>query len=254
MKRILNTFSQKWPEYIIEALVIVASILGAYALDNWNEERKEEKQEREYLLSMSEDLESQMTIIERQLDFEKTCNSMLNFILDKGVLNLRNENPDTLVLLLNDLRTRTTFQSIDPTFEDLKSTGNIRLISRPGLKKKVIFYYQELERIERIILSNNEKFVDDTYNNELLKSGLIPIISNTSKIFDRSRLSGIAIHTRKLFDLALRKLDDPENLQTITNLINVRASTPLGHIYILEGLSANTTDLIAMIKDETNIK
>jgi hypothetical protein len=37
MKRIIILFKQKWPQYIIESVVIIASILGAYALDNWNE-------------------------------------------------------------------------------------------------------------------------------------------------------------------------------------------------------------------------
>jgi hypothetical protein len=56
MKRILKTIKKKWPEYLIESIVIVASILGAYALDNWNENRKGKIQRAELIESLLIDL------------------------------------------------------------------------------------------------------------------------------------------------------------------------------------------------------
>ena len=56
MKRILQTLSQKWPEYLIESIVIVASILGAYALDSWNEQRQREEKLQALFEKVKDDL------------------------------------------------------------------------------------------------------------------------------------------------------------------------------------------------------
>ena len=52
MKKILETLRLKWAEYLLEILVIMIGILGAFTLNNWNEDRKQEVKDREFLISL----------------------------------------------------------------------------------------------------------------------------------------------------------------------------------------------------------
>lgn len=56
MKKLLQTLKEKWAEYLLEILVITIGILGAFALNNWNESRKAEIAEKQLLSSMLDDL------------------------------------------------------------------------------------------------------------------------------------------------------------------------------------------------------
>jgi len=56
MKRIIETFKQKWPNYILEVIVIACGILLAFGLNNWNDNRKLNIRELETLREVRSDL------------------------------------------------------------------------------------------------------------------------------------------------------------------------------------------------------
>ena len=64
MKRILTTLSAKWPEYLLEVFVITIGILGAFALNSWNESVNQKKETAKIYAQIESDLEFTLTEIE----------------------------------------------------------------------------------------------------------------------------------------------------------------------------------------------
>ena len=130
-----------------EIAIIVVGILLAISLDNCNDARIARRTEHEYVTRLAEDLRTDTTtfnFVDRALGRKAAALTFSDSII-KGVAAL----PDTLMFLQalvlgsnfswNQPRVRTT------TFEELQSTGNLRLLRDQKLRTQVVRYYTSAE-------------------------------------------------------------------------------------------------------------
>lgn len=170
MKRIFQTLSQKWPEYLLEMIVITAGILGAFALNNWNEGRKAEQTLVEYLQNLKLDFLSDTAHISalegmsiQRRDFADQILSHLDNLpteIDSGQVAMALER----VAFTHD------FHPSMATYKQMLSSGTLSLLKSDELIKSLTYYdsrvltnfkieernVQSLERIDELIL----KYVD----------------------------------------------------------------------------------------------
>lgn len=146
MKRILSTLSQKWPEYLIESFVIVASILGAYALDNWNDNRMDRQKEQQIIEQLTEDYEANLVQLEQKITMRNEIIAASQSIL-KAVDNPTYIQRDSLLRHMSYLIIDPTFDPID---NDLISSGSIRLLRNEKLKRLLSNWSSDIIAVQEI--------------------------------------------------------------------------------------------------------
>jgi hypothetical protein len=156
MKRLLSTLSQKWPDYLIEGAVITVSILGAIALENWNDDRKDRIKEKVFL----EEIHDEFT--QNRAQFDSIVNKhKINY---EGCLRMTDQMPFSSSTRLdqNDLDNlyqSYTFNPSQSSIRALMNSSSFDLISNKKLRKLLVSWpdmiadYQE----EEVMLTNFQK-------------------------------------------------------------------------------------------------
>lgn len=146
MKRLITTLAQKWPEYLLEILVLVIGIYGAFALDSWKEERKERVQEQQILKKLLEDYTTNLVQLDQKIAGRQS-------IITNGLKVLhyfdqpQNVDRDSLITYLSVLVADPTF---DPIENNLINSGNIHLIQNLTLNKLLTNWTSDLVALQEI--------------------------------------------------------------------------------------------------------
>lgn len=136
----------KWPEYVIEVIVIIFSISISFALDEWKDNRKKQELEQFYLKELAHDIETDTSQL-REIIAETQ-----QIVQKARTLRQYSEVPTqpSYTSILTDIRfifKRPRFVAQDATFADLKSTGNMQTLSSFPLKSALFDYYKQYESI-----------------------------------------------------------------------------------------------------------
>lgn len=143
-----NKFSKYLLYALGEIVLVVIGILIALRINNWNEERKNAHLEQDYLISILADLEN------------LTSNTQRIYVnqFDEKIENLRfaktyMEAPYAIVDTTNFINTITKgaasftgfYLADDGAYQELVSTGNLRLINNDSLRKDLSEFYTDMK-------------------------------------------------------------------------------------------------------------
>lgn len=229
----------KYFKYAIgEIVLVVIGILIALQINNWNEARKTKHQELQYLdRLLSENKQDIDTFIVSINDLEKGKETAVSL---SEALKSTTISDSLLVHRANEYfkygSIYPIFSSSTSTFDDLSSTGNLKVISDPALREAIVKHYaRHVQVSERIQIAVGWALPLDapfTYENDIMK-----FEPNTAFLFPE--LS----HTVLASELRIKK---------VTYISNAAAHywINMDAISLLQTLSLETSELITKLETE----
>tara|TARA_R110001632_G_scaffold232735_1_gene374410 strand:- start:2338 stop:3138 length:801 start_codon:yes stop_codon:yes gene_type:complete len=238
-----NKNSRYFKYAIGEIILVVIGILIALQINNWNENRKDRKKERIYITNIQRDLKAQLKSLDRAIQgesssFESLSNAKKSFHQNnKFVVNNKN------LAEISAINDRFTFNIIDTALEEIKSSGNLDIITNSAVKDSLLKYYDELKLQAQIIANNN--YQND--NTAMIKSlNLTSVMGNDLKSWLDFN-AGIGDTFKKLpeniIQLVSKSINIPNNTLVLYNLINYKRSVSYFHINLYKEIEGNIRDL-----------
>ncbi|MEQ8712724.1 MAG: DUF6090 family protein [Cyclobacteriaceae bacterium] len=236
MKRLLTTLKEKWPEYLLEIIVLVVGIYGAFALDSWNEHRKNASEEQQMLRLLYDDFQNSKIQSERLIDREsEEIQTLVAALGTKAQV-------DSLFNATDDHHTaRTIFWAyragvpVFSSFEDFKSSGKIGIIQSPEIR----FELTKLEqKIHALIGGTNSR--TDTHR-LLIDAGVVEDLNYLPLIIDER------------INLAEGQSTDYRGLltrQKIRNLIGIKLQMAINILQSRKELNDQIIEVLAAIEKE----
>ena len=234
-----------------EVLLVMVGILLALQASDWVESKQNANSEARYIANLMRDLELQLEEIDNQLIASQQMYDSLSIVVKTfskpGPIRVDKE----LIMRMSAMVDRRTFTVKDPTLSALLSSGDLALMQNESFKDEMIKYYQKLERMELIILKNN-----DTKDLTLMPKAFELIETIGPEGFKREKFTGYQRipdtfvdfdESQLQVDTINTILESPQNKLTLINIIRYRHALLFSDINMMESAKKATNDLIMLL-------
>ena len=138
-----HTERKKWQHYFFEFLMLFLAVFAGFLAENWREHIVERKREKEYIRSMIEDLKLDSAGLSADNNTRKEAVVMYDSVITLLNKKDRTQFDQQRIYYLARMALRLSpFPKLnDRTYEQMKSSGNLRLIHETEISDKITHYY-----------------------------------------------------------------------------------------------------------------
>ena len=173
---IMENKTSKYLKYAIgEIVLVVIGILIALQINNWNQNRIQEKETKTLLSNLKLDVEEDIKSLENQLNLLRLRRDWADFIL-KSIDSQKVTDSSTFILSMSRVGFIFNYSQTFPTYTEIVSSGKLSYIKSEKLKNALAKYQTQVD---------NNRQIESSYNNILKETERLSI----------GHLSGIPLAT-----------------------------------------------------------
>lgn len=239
-----HTDRKKWTHYLWEFIMLFLAVTLGFFVENQREHLIEHKREKQYILTLIEDLRSDTAQLAISIDGRWQKEEMIDsLILVINFSDFSKQGSNIYYWCYNVLRPSRFFPN-DRTIQQLKNAGNMRLIRNLPVSDSIMAYDQQTKRLMEIISEENDI--------------RIQFREFTKTIFDGNTLFYITDKEKVTFN---RPPGNPQLAKTDKATINELFVTLHMTQHVMrvgrrtqERLKKTATELIGFLKQEYHLK
>ena len=199
---------KKWKEYFLEFLMIFLAVTMGFFAESLRENINNKERLHNYIESLVSDLKSDLEMYKSSIAFNNIHKEMIDSIIIG--LNAPKKDLRTVYLMARQLTMGSSVLSpTTKTFEQMKSSGDMRLIRKQFIADSIGIYYQWTKKFD--------------YWSDLQKQRIGDVIAVNEKVFNASIFFQIVQHPN------IKSV--PENTDIITHDQELLNSVIMKHQY-----------------------
>ena len=246
MKKIIEILKQRWAEYLLEIIVIIIGILGAFALNNWNEIKKSKILENEYLFSLRIELENNLETANYQKAYNDFQLENVQKVID-CINNICIASPTQLAVAIEHSGYGNAMNYSKDVWDEIFTTGNIGLINNSKIKNNLVVLYRDMEEVIKL---EEQEWTQYNYGYRRLVGDIIsPYVRiELDKNLSPIEYKGVSIDSINLKNI-VHELKSIKNINGyLVDIYNVRR---VSNLFMDEQIKA-MREIIELIDQELN--
>jgi len=144
--------------YLFEILVIFLGIMAAFGLNSWWQGVQESNLEEKYLTGLKNDTDKNITALTGLIEIAEDNYNAIQKIV--GMISGNDYQVDTIIHYSVRMAYLFEFTQNSITFETLKASSNLEIISDYDLRNKIVEVYNQYSRITKFD-EMYKKYIDD---------------------------------------------------------------------------------------------